>query len=725
MKIGNKLGLGFGIVLMILLISGIITASLLRTVNRRLISIVDVEEPLRSSTYEMEINLKGASFNLLSFLRDRDPDSMERMAQKFKGFEQYHDVFHSFDDIKGKKRSDCTIHEPYDRYSTLSGELIEIDRVQTEKMNVLLEYFKEIDVILDQKMQPALKRDDPQAWDKMTFLMEFEVNINGIAKGLGYYLQTHDPQYEKSVLSDIGDFKLSMDLYEELALTPQERAWEQGDLKPRFEKSALLATEIIESEKRKEEGLAELILLRRELDTLLDDVHSQVGRDLENAKLRGRNAVSRANIAILVLFILGIIIGTGASIIITRGIAGPLRIVVNRVDEIADNEGDLTATVPVSSKDEIGALAGSFNKMLDGLKSMVVNVLNSSQSVSASSQQLSAAAQQTNASVEQISSAIQQLAKGSQTQAQRVEETNRAMQQLSASVTQTARSAQQAAHASSQAAQFATRGTQTVTETVSAMDRIVESATDTKESIEQLSKRSEQMARIVQVITNVADQTNLLALNAAIEAARAGEAGKGFAVVAEEVRKLAESSAVSVAEIGDLIKETTKDTELAAESMGKSFEEVSHGKSVVMQTREAIDEIAKVNQNVSSMLEQISAAAQQMSSGAQQVGRAVEEVATIAEEASASTEEASASTQQMLATMQEMASSAQSLAQMGTGLNDLVMRFKTGKDDNPSARVREFTEARFTGPSITERLSAARRRMARENGSQSPEGDSV
>ena len=147
-----------------------------------------------------------------------------------------------------------------------------------------------------------------------------------------------------------------------------------------------------------------------------------------------------------------------------------------------------------------------------------------------------------------------------QTQAQRVEETTRVMEQLNASISQGAKSTQEAASASSQASQSAQKGSETVKAAIETMDKIENATTVTSQAVTKLGERSEQMARIVDVITSVADQTNLLALNAAIEAARAGEAGRGFAVVAEEVRKLAENSSGSAAEIGQLIKETTSET---------------------------------------------------------------------------------------------------------------------------------------------------------------------
>ncbi len=711
LTIGKKLGLGFGFVLLIFAISGLVTITQIRNIHKNLDEIIQVEEPTSAAAYEMEINLIGTGFGLLGYLEDRDPKHLERIKGDVDDFRKYQKKYSELAETEKGKELGVELNNEYDKFKILADKIIGLEDEQDTKIVTLYKNHEEMDNLLDEKIQISIKPGEPQAYKKMQAAMEMEINVNGIAKGLGEFLRVNQAKYEQRVLKDESDFRQFLKVYESLGITPEEKQWAL-EMRRLFEESVELSKEIIQLDKEIGTGRDEFIKIRRDMDVLMDDeIQVLTDQDLKTSEEDAKRSINTANILVLALLLGGIIIGSIAAIVITRGITNPLRLVVSRVDEIAGAAGDLTTKVPEASRDEIGDLAKTFNKMLAGLKAIVIRILSTAGSVSASSQQLSSAAQQSNASVQQISSTIQQLARGSQTQAQRVAETANVMEQLNTSISQSAQSAQQAASASAQASQSAQKGAETIKETVSTMDKIFDSTNNASEVVKKLGERSEQMNRIVEVMTNVADQTNLLALNASIEAARAGEAGRGFAVVAEEVGKLAENSAKSASEIGELIKETSKDTDEAVKSMENTFSLVSQGKEVVTKTSNAIEEIQQASENVSSMLQQISAASQQMSSGAKQVVKSVDEVASITEEASASTQQAGASSQQMVATMQEMASSAQSLAQMGIELNNVVGEFKTGEEERRAMPEFRAPRSRPALPSVAERLVKARMKM--------------
>lgn len=431
-------------------------------------------------------------------------------------------------------------------------------------------------------------------------------------------------------------------------------------------------------------------------------------------KAAGTTTVARNSTAIIV--VIALIFGVAVAYVLTRGITGPIRNLMNAADSVA--KGDLMVELKPTSSDETGQLTLSFGQMVSSLKGIVSRVISDSAQILGSSQQMAANSQQASAGMGQIGSAIRQIAKGAETQAARVEDVTSAMAQLNATISQGAKAAEQAASGSTTASQAAQKGAETVRQAVEAMDRIDGATNSTAEAVTKLGKRSEQMETIVTVISDVADQTNLLALNAAIEAARAGEAGRGFAVVADEVRKLAENSARSASEIAQLIRETTKETQSAVESMETSTREAAAGKQLMSSAGKSLDDIQGATRSVASMLQQISAGSTQMALGATAVVKSVQEVATIAEEASASTQQASASSQQLVGTMQSVASAAQGLMELGSSLSGSVTEFKVDDGSPTSALTIERARVTARPRPMGERLAEARKKIdgSRGNG---------
>ncbi len=318
-----------------------------------------------------------------------------------------------------------------------------------------------------------------------------------------------------------------------------------------------------------------------------------------------------------------------------RVVVQPLSQAVAHLQRLA--KADLSQSVNVTTRNEVGQLLAAMRDMQDSLSSIVASVRDGSGSILVGAQQ--------------IATGNADLSSRTEQQAAALEETAASMEQLTATVKQNADNARQASTLANDASHTAGEGREVVGRVVQTMQEITDS--------------SQQIASIIGVIDSIAFQTNILALNASVEAARAGEQGRGFAVVAGEVRSLASRSADAAREIKALIEDSSR--------------RVKEGSQLVDQAGKTIGDVVSAVRRVTDIIDEISAASQEQSSGIAQVNTAIAQMDEV--------------TQQNAALVQESAAASASLADQAHNLEQAVVVFRLAGEQGRVARPAPRAEA--------------------------------
>ncbi|MGN7741491.1 Cache 3/Cache 2 fusion domain-containing protein [Pseudomonas sp. 22526] len=298
--------------------------------------------------------------------------------------------------------------------------------------------------------------------------------------------------------------------------------------------------------------------------------------------------------------LLAMLLAVGATVWLLRSKLAPLGDLVRQADALG--KGDLSARLNVSSQDEIGQLASSFNQMGQALSTMVEHIRKAAEEVNGRAQALSGLSGGAYEGMEQQSGEISSMAGA-------VEEFSATSLNIADNMGNTERLAQENA-------QQTRIGRTSMEEASASLEQIAGALNSTATVINTLGQRSEEIGGIVGVITAIADQTNLLALNAAIEAARAGEQGRGFAVVADEVRNLASRTREATDEISVMINSIQQETGNAIATMEQGNVLMQEGLSRNANVASALARIDEQSRSAGQQFAAITTATQEQSSTA-------------------------------------------------------------------------------------------------------------
>ncbi len=414
---------------------------------------------------------------------------------------------------------------------------------------------------------------------------------------------------------------------------------------------------------------------RIKVESGLEKIIEANNKYADEAHQENNAAYQSAFISSIAFTLLGLMIALLLGTLISRMLSRQVKrtLVVAQAME----KGDLSQTIQVESKDELGAMGSALNKAMASIRHLIEEMLESSAHMTASSEELSATSEEVASMMETINNSTQQIAQGAQELSSITEDFNTATQEMSATthdLSQKADSATASVDAIAQkAGEVKAKAADNIREGEALYD---EKQARTLKAIEE-GKIVNEVKIMADSIGDIAAQTNLLALNAAIEAARAGEHGRGFSVVADEVKKLAEQSAEAVVNIQSMVGKVEEAFENLSDSGKEVLDYIAYSVApnykFLQETGVQYEQDAQFVDNI---IKQIDASSAQIDSIVSQMGESIQNITATAEESAAESEEILTSIGEVASAMNNVSQAAQNQTELAVKLGTLIQQFK-------------------------------------------------
>uniref|UniRef100_A6VXP4 Methyl-accepting chemotaxis sensory transducer n=1 Tax=Marinomonas sp. (strain MWYL1) TaxID=400668 RepID=A6VXP4_MARMS len=592
-QIGTKLGLGFGSVLLLALIVGMVGIFGVNTLLDRADK-VRLSNDLDDTVVEMQ----RARELFVASGSSKDKDDLIRRTDVLAAFLKEGEKIYNGADVRELvKQTDQSLIEYKKALTILTDARKNWEAIDNEATRIRLNIFNEYDQIIKplrqkndiENLNTAL--DVANSWYALTS----EINDHVIKKE-NIPLELVTTRFQ-AIINKTKNLQLS------------------SDLQSRQQTILSLLSQYEDLGKRNPAVNAELVKAQKNLIALSTKMNDKIDSITLLQEKKSKSDGDRVSTVLITVTIIAILIGIFFALLIRHMIVKPMNDVKVAVEKISN--GDLTQTLKTDRKDELGQLYNNIGSMSRTLNTLISEVITGVLNLSSTSEQL-----------EKISKQGQTMM---QSQKDETDQVATAINEMSSTVSEVARNAETAAEATTKTDNIVNQGNLKVSDTARSIESLASDLTVTSTAMEQLKIRTDNVGNVLEVIKAVAEQTNLLALNAAIEAARAGEAGRGFAVVADEVRGLASRTQSSAKEIEDLIVELQNG---AQESLDKMLRSRDLSTQNAEQAKEVLALFANISEQVGyvqDMNNQIATAAEEQSQVSDEINRSVENVRQLAD----------------------------------------------------------------------------------------------
>jgi methyl-accepting chemotaxis protein len=380
-----------------------------------------------------------------------------------------------------------------------------------------------------------------------------------------------------------------------------------------------------------------------------------------------------------ITLVLGLIFGVVAvffSLTIAFGISRPLGEMMAAMKR-AEN-GDLTARVLVSTRDELGILGVSFNHMIEKIRRLIVDTRQVIEMVLERSTALEISSDQSVQTAESVSEAMEQITVGTMEQTTETEKSSLQMNGLANQIDQVVTKAGEVEEITDSTRLLSLQSKESVQQLIEKTNETGRITNIIYNDIHDLNESAEEIRNITEVISGIAEQTNLLALNAAIEAARAGEMGRGFAVVADEVNRLAAQSREAAQTINSILQTIEDKAKVSTMSVAQANQIVREQIKAVQTAQKSFDEIITAMDQAVRKITDMNEMIGKINDAKEQTVHSIGNISTISQETAASAEEVSVSSEEQTSTAGQVKLLAIELRRKAEELVEVIEKFQVG-----------------------------------------------
>jgi methyl-accepting chemotaxis protein len=360
----------------------------------------------------------------------------------------------------------------------------------------------------------------------------------------------------------------------------------------------------------------------------------------------------------VVLMVAGLI----SSFVLMRLIIRPLSMMKTRIVDITEDRADLTDSLAVTSRDEIGELCSWFNKLMDKIRAMLADVARNSNEVAGASRGLLQLAGSLNGYAGTMTKTSSEAASSTDDMSSNMNTVAAAMEEFTVNIGTVATNSEEMSATISEIAVSTGKAKEMTVRAVSAAHKATT-------QVSELGAATRDIGKVTESITAISSQTNLLALNATIEAARAGEAGRGFAVVANEIKELAQQTAKETEEIRSRIQGIQQATNQTVAEIGEITSVIGDVDAIVGSIAAAVEEQSVTTRDIAENVGQASV-------GVQQVNENVAHADALVRDIARDVGQVRAVAVDVTSTAKAVHQNAENLSGLAASLDTMVSKFK-------------------------------------------------